>query len=208
MSDLRQDIVEISTRLKLNSHNGLSTVFERLYEEVSRGAIARYHALLQLIVAIDLHLRGFDVRVEEELPTGFKADVYAESPCCSVIVEVETGYIPQEWILRLEDFIASRVAFKAVAYSIDSDIFILAIPSHLRLLIPNPLLKPIEERDELDISMIRAMVTRYNRNQATRIGWRAQLARIDAIGYINVEEAIVEYIRLNNRNVKLSMLWG
>ncbi|MEN3000024.1 MAG: hypothetical protein ABDH61_05570 [Acidilobaceae archaeon] len=206
MSGIRRDAEEISARFGIDIHNGLSKVVEKLNQEVARGALARYHALLQFMVAVDLHERGFDVSVEEDLPTGFRADVHAEGPCCSIIAEVETGYVPQEWILRLEEYLAYRAAYKAAAYSTDSDVFVLALPSHTRAVLPEPLLKPIEERSTEEIVLIKAMIAVYNKGQLQRIGWRAHLARVDAIAYVNIEENEVEYDVLNRKNPKLDVL--
>ncbi|MCS7107003.1 MAG: hypothetical protein NZ902_02735 [Acidilobaceae archaeon] len=206
MSGIRRDAEEISARFGIDLHNGLSKVVEKLNQEVVRGALARYHALLQLLVAVDLHKKGFDVSVEEDLPTGFRADVHAEGPCCSVIAEIETGYVPQEWILRLEEYLAYRAAYKAAAYSADSDVFLLAMPSHTRAILPEPLLKPIEERSREEIALIKAMIAVYNKGQLQRIGWRAHLARIDAIAYVNIEDNEIEYVILNNKNPKLEVL--
>lgn len=206
MTSIRKDAELLAMRFGIDIYNGLAKVVEKLNQEVSRGALARYHALLQLMMAIDLHRRGFDVSVEEDLPSGFRADVHAEGPCCTIIAEVETGYVPQEWILRLEEYMAYRAAFKAAAYSPDSDLFVLAVPSHTKAILPEPLLKPAEERSSEEVALIKAMIAAYNKGQLQRIGWRAHLARIDAVAYVNIEENRVEYVRVNWRNSKLEAL--
>jgi len=176
-----------------SSLNGLSRVIDVLDLEVSRGAIAGYHALLQFIVAMDLYSRGFDVSVEEPVDGGFKADVYAEGPQGSVIVEIETGYVPPDKVRVLEEFLEAKVAFKAVAYSPYADLFIVAAPSHVRLLVAPELLKPVEDRDILDVMVIRDLASRYDRARASRILWRAPLSRVDGIASINVSNLKVEY---------------
>ncbi len=180
-----------------NDSNGISRVLDVLDLEVSRGGIARYHAILQFIVALDLYKRGFDVSVEEPVDGGFKADVYAECPTGRVIVEIETGYIPPDRIHGLEEFLDAKIAFKAIAYSIYADLFILATPSHIRLPIPQELLKPIELREAEDITIIRELALRYDKVKASRILWRAPLSRVDGIAYINVSSRKVQYMIYN-----------
>lgn len=206
MSSIKRDASELASKLGIELYNGLAKVVERLDYEVSRGALARYHAILQLLAAAKLHSKGFDVSVEEDLPSGFRADVYGEGPCCSVVIEVETGYVPQEWLLRPEEFMMYRLAYKAAAYSGDVSVFIAAFPSHFRVPIPEPLLRPVEERDERDVAIIKGMIMRYNKGQLARIGWRAHLARIDAVAFIDIEGSDVEIVKLNERNAKLSAL--
>ncbi len=178
----------------IDSFNGLSRVLDVLDFEVSRGGIARYHAILQFIVALDLHRRGFDVSVEEPVDGGFKADVYAEGPAGRVIVEVETGYVPPDRILDLEEFLEAKIAFKAIAYSAYTDLFIVATPSHINMFIPRELLKPMEHRDVEDVMSIRELALRYDRSRALRVLWRAHLSRVDGVAYINVSNQKVYYV--------------
>jgi hypothetical protein len=174
--------------------NGLSRVLDVLELEVSRGGIARYHAMLQFLVALDLHRRGFDVSVEEPVDGGFKADVYAEGPTGRVIVEIETGYVPPDRMYELEGFLEAKVAFKAVAYSFYTDLFVVATPSHMSLSIPEELLKPIESRSVEDVIAIRELALRYDRVKASRILWRAHASRVDGVAYINVSDRRVYYL--------------
>lgn len=206
VSSIKRDVSELAVKFGVEFYNGLSKVVERLDHEVSRGALARYHAILQLIMAVKLHKMGFDVSVEEDLPSGFRADVYGEGPCCTIVVEVETGYVPQEWLLRPEEFMMYRLAYKATAYSGDADIFIPAFPGHYRIPVPEPLLKPVEERSERDVALIKGMLMRYNKGQLARIGWRAHLARIDAVAFIDIGRSDVEIVPLNERNKGLKLL--
>jgi hypothetical protein len=177
-----------------SNFNGLSEVLDKLDFEVSRGGIARYHAILQFIVALDLHRRGFDVSVEEPVDGVFKADVYAESPLGRVIVEVETGYVPPDRIHSLEEFLEAKMVFKAVAYSAYTDVFMIATPNHIKMPVPRELLIPVEDRDESDIMAIRELALRYDKSKASRILWRAHLSRLDGIAYVNVMNQKVSYI--------------
>ncbi len=197
----------VAGRLGLAGFDGLSRVVDVLEFEVSRGGVTSYHALLQFIVALDLHLRGFDVGVEERLDGGFIADVYAEGPGGIIVVEVETGFVPQGRLASLESYLASRVAFKAAAYSPGVDAFIVAFPSHMSMVaIPEPLLKPLEDREPEDVRVIRGLIEAYDLKRASRIGWRAHIARVDGVASINVDKARVAYVPLNSSSRILEAL--
>lgn len=201
MVDFKSELLQLMGLNRFNGFNGLSRVLDILNLEVSRGGIAKYHALLQFIIALDLYRRGFDVSVEEPVDGGLKADVYAESPEGRVIVEVETGYVPPDRIYSLEDFLRFKIAFKAIAYSAHADLFIVATPSHITLPIPHELLKPIEDRDPLDVAKIKSLAMGYDRARASRIIWRAHLSRVDGVAFVKVSELRVRYELLRDNPV-------
>lgn len=209
MGRFRGELEELLRLTNVSGYNGLSRVLDTLDLEVSKGAIARYHALLQFIVALDLYRRGFDVSVEEHIDGGFKADVFAESPQGSIVVEVETGYVPVDKIRFLEEFLEAKVAFKAVAYSVYADLFIIATPSHVRLLVTPELVKPVGERDILDVMVIRELALKYDRAKASKIVWRAPMSRVDGLAYVNILNARVHYRILGrevNRELKRMLM--
>lgn len=190
----------------MHGFDGLSRVVDVLEFEVSRGGVTGFHALLQFIVALDLHLRGFDVFVEERVGGGFIADVYGEGPQGVVVVEVETGFVPRDRLDRLEEYLASRVAFKAAAYSLGVDAFIVAFPRHVSVSIPSCLLKPLEDREPGDVEAIRRLIEAYDPRRASRIGWRAHMARVDGVAFISVDRAKVAYAPLNGGSPILELL--
>ncbi|MDM7275114.1 MAG: hypothetical protein P3X22_003190 [Thermoprotei archaeon] len=196
----------MARRLGLDGFDGLSRVVDVLDFEVSRGGVTGFHALLQFIVALDLHLRGFDVGVEERVSGGFIADVYGEGPRGVVVVEVETGFVPRDRLDRLEEYLASRLAFKAAAYSLGVDAFIVAFPRHVSVSIPPCLLKPLEDREPEDVGAIRRLIEAYDARRASRIGWRAHMARIDGLASINVDRVKVAYVPLNGGSPILELL--
>ena len=102
---------------------------------------SRLHRMLQVLVADWLSMQGFDVYIEEPLVNGLVADIYAESPWTSVIVEVETGFIDPRNLEQAEDYLAMKVASKAAKYSSHADLFVMAHPSYLRIPIPPELAK-------------------------------------------------------------------
>ncbi|BAN90183.1 hypothetical protein ACAM_0714 [Aeropyrum camini SY1 = JCM 12091] len=102
-------------------------------QRLKRGNGSRIHSLIQGTVASWLSSRGFDVYPEERLGEDLVADIYAESPWATVIVEVETGFIDPRALDRPEVYLLARVVAKASRYSRYADYFTVAIPSYLSL---------------------------------------------------------------------------
>ncbi len=94
---------------------------------------SKLHRMLQLIVAEWLSAKGYEVYIEEPFDDGLVADLYAESPWASLIVEVETGFIDPRGLEAAEYYLAGKTLIKALKYSRHADAFAIAHPSYLRL---------------------------------------------------------------------------
>ncbi|MGC9071671.1 MAG: hypothetical protein ACP5HK_03115 [Acidilobus sp.] len=127
----------------------------RLSEEEHRLAgVSRFHATLQRIVASWLKGEGFQVWLEHNVDGVHYADVYASNGVKSVIVEVETGYVPPMFITEAETYMLARAIVKAVKYACLADEFYIATPSYVRPPIPHVLLKPPEDGELLGASQL------------------------------------------------------
>ena len=102
---------------------------------------SRLHRLVQVRVAEWLDSLGFDVYLEEPLEGDLVADVYAESPWATLIVEVETGFVAPGSLERAEEYLAGKALAKASRYSPYADIFAVATPSYIKIPIPPELYK-------------------------------------------------------------------
>ena len=94
--------------------------------------MSRFHAILQRIVADYLSSLGYDVQLEHAVDEVHVADVYGVSDGGSVIVEVETGYVPPMFLAEAEDYLVAKFLSKALKYSPLADEFFLAMPSYIR----------------------------------------------------------------------------
>jgi len=133
---LAEHVASLLRRAGLKPSNGLAEALVKLIELNKSRAVSSFHAILQYVVAMTLYKEGYDVWVEYDVGGGLTADVYAESPRGTVIVEVETGYVPPAYLSSPVEFLEARVAFKAILYSGRADIFVIATPSHIVL--PRP----------------------------------------------------------------------
>lgn len=98
--------------------------------------MSRFHRVLQEIVAEYLKSMGFKADIEVLVDDVHVADVYGDNGERTVIVEVETGYVPPAFIESAEEYIAARLTVKTYSYSGLADEFYIATPSYLRLPVP------------------------------------------------------------------------
>ena len=83
LKDAEPDVAESMRRLE-----------ERLVELREKNLLKINHSVLELIVAKFLVSDGFDVDLEHVLDSGLSCDVYAVKGEGTLIVEVETGFVP------------------------------------------------------------------------------------------------------------------
>ncbi|MEM3079557.1 MAG: hypothetical protein QXF21_04490, partial [Thermoproteota archaeon] len=74
----------------------LENLKNRLIELSQKGLVKINHSVMELVCAKHLMLKGYDVDVEHDLGGGLICDVYAVRGHGTLVVEVETGYVPPE----------------------------------------------------------------------------------------------------------------
>lgn len=79
----------------------------------------------------------------------------------TLVVEVETGFVPPEAALAPGRYRAARIAAKIARYSGHSNRFALATPSYHVLQVPQVLLRPREKRDKDELKRLKALCDDY-----------------------------------------------
>ncbi len=113
--------------------NGVDDIHNTLVKLYRRRGLTGFHAILQFIIASYLYKKGYDVTVEAGIGRNLKADVFGEAPWGSLIVEVETGFIPRHYMLHGASYIKARVVYKLLAYAPLADEFAIAVPFNMDL---------------------------------------------------------------------------
>ncbi|MEM1873356.1 MAG: hypothetical protein QXS85_01215 [Acidilobaceae archaeon] len=173
-----------------------ASALKRVLKMRALGALSSLHAITQMIVAADLCSRGFRVEPEVALNGGF-VDIYATLGDTRVVVEIESGYVPSRWISRLEEYLESRVVWKAFKLSSLDALVVLATPSHVRIPVPSSLLKQPQERSEQELRELQEKIRLYHslRDKTTPapLEEAARLARLDGVAVVNIAERRVYY---------------
>ena len=165
----------------------------RLGEKLARmhgdGLVKINHSVMELVLAKHLLVAGYAVDVERTMD-GLSCDVYATKGLGTLIVEVETGFVPPEHALDLLAYLRARITSKITRYSTRADKFALAAPPHYVMWIHRALLKPPRERTPEDVVEVKALCDAYYRSPPVGLD-DVRNARLHAIYLLDVDHARV-----------------
>ncbi len=165
----------------------------RLKELRDRNMLKINHSVLELVVAKALTAEGYDVDLEHTIDIGLTCDVFAQKGMGTLIVEVETGYVPPSHALDPVDYIKARIASKIARYSGFCNKFVLAAPPHYVMPIPDALIKPSRYRTEEELSSVKRYCDMYYSNPPVS---RQEIlnAHIHSVQVIDVEGLAIHEI--------------
>lgn len=173
----------------------LLTLKDRLVELNDQNLVKINHSVLELVSAMHLVVNGFDVEVEHELEK-VSCDVYAVKGLGSVIVEVETGFVPPEHATDPSTYLKARIASKIVRYSGFSNKFVLASTPYYIMQVPPALTKPPRFRTEEEISSIKGLCDLYYTSPPVSLE-EIRNARLHSIYTVDVDRVTVREWEVN-----------
>ncbi len=194
MNDFDKDIDTLIERLRHGTapriEEKIIALARRLVDLREKNLLKINHSVLEMIVAKNLITRGYEVDLECTVGDGLATDVLAKKGMGTLIVEIETGYVPPAHALDPTNYIKARVASKIARYSNYASKFALGAPPHYLLPIPESLTKPPRYRTEEEIRMIKAYCDTYYSNPPVS---REEIlhSRIHSVHVIDVENMIV-----------------
>lgn len=163
---IEEDLITISYKIgeKLKDPSlirKLKKVCEKLISLGVRGLVKSNHSVMELLMAGYLIERGYDVDVEKELNDILVCDIYAWDKKNTLIVEVETGFVPPEYSLDPITYRMTRESSKVARYSKYSDIFGLATPPYHILQVPDLYFMPSDKRVEWGAEELKKYLDNY-----------------------------------------------
>jgi hypothetical protein len=165
---------------------GLRDSLIRLYRERK---VKINHSVMELICAKFLVQTGFNVNLEHDL-NGISTDIYAKKGFGSLIVEVETGFVPPTHALDPVNYLRARVTSKITRYSAFANKFILATTPYYIMQIPNSLVKPPRFRTEEEVIYIKSLCDQYYTNPPVSLE-EIRNARLHSIYVVDVDNASI-----------------
>ena len=148
------------------------------------------HSVMEIVCAKYLILGGYYVELEYNLD-GLSCDIYALKGLGSLIVEIETGYVPPEHAVDPITYCKARVTSKIARYSGYAEKFALATPPYYTLWFPPALIKPPRYRTPAEIREIKALCDLYYSNPPVGVE-EIRNARLHAIYIVDVDRGIVK----------------
>ncbi|MBS7648727.1 MAG: hypothetical protein QXK89_00995 [Candidatus Bathyarchaeia archaeon] len=169
-----------------------------------RNLVKINHSVMELICAKYLILCGYQVDLEYALD-GLSCDVYALKGLGSLIVEVETGYVPPEHAVDPITYCKARIASKITRYSNYAEKFALATPPYYTLWFPPALVKPPRYRTQSEIKEIKNLCDLYYSNPPVNFD-EIKNARLHAIYVIDIDKGLVRETDPNTYLERMQMI--
>jgi hypothetical protein len=148
------------------------------------------HSAMELVCAKYLILAGYYVDLERTLDS-ISCDIYASKGPGTLIIEVETGFVPPEHALDPSTYIRARIASKITRYSGFAEKFGLAVPPHYVMPIPQILIEPPRNRRNNEIMAIKALCDLYYSNPPVTLE-EIKNAHIHTVYILDVDNGIVK----------------
>lgn len=171
----------------LKNLNGLRDKLVKLHE---KNVVKINHSIMELVCSKFLLLKGYKVDVERVLGGGLNCDLYGIKGDGSLIIEIETGFVPPEHALDPMTYCRARIASKIIRYSSYANRFCLGTPPHYVMQIPPALTKPPRYRELKELQEIKHYCDRYYQSPPISLD-EVRNARLHAVYVLYVDEATV-----------------
>ncbi|MFC1803937.1 hypothetical protein ACFL0D_08245 [Thermoproteota archaeon] len=178
---------------------------EELIEKDRKRQVKINHSVMELICAKYLIKNGFNVDLEYELNT-INTDIYAKKGYGSLIVEVETGFVPPDHALDPQMYLKARITSKITRYSAYANKFILATTPYYIIQIPPSLIKPPRFRTLEEVEHIKSLCDMYYTNPPVSLE-EIRNARLHSIYVVDVDDSYVREWEVNEYMGKAA-LWA
>jgi len=176
--------VDEKTREKLIS---LKDRLVRLHDE---RVVKINHSVMELVCAKHLILKGYEVDLERSINGGLICDLYGVKGYGTLIVEVETGFVPPEHALDPSLYNKARITSKITRYSNQANKFGLGVPPYYIIQVPPALAKPPKSRTPEELKEIKSLCDLYYRNPPVSLDEIIN-ARLHAIYSMDVDRGAV-----------------
>jgi hypothetical protein len=191
--DLESLLQKLSQDLQGKAKESLDRLKDRLIELHKSNVVKINHSVMELVCAKHLILKQYDVDIEHQLDATLTCDLYATKGYGSLIVEIETGFIPPEHALDPSAYLLARIASKVIRYSNYAGKFALGIPPHYILPIPPLLTVPPRQRTIETLKDMKSLCDRYYLSPPVSLD-EVKNARLHTIYVIDVDNASIQEI--------------
>ncbi|HKZ94978.1 MAG TPA: hypothetical protein VJ249_10440 [Candidatus Bathyarchaeia archaeon] len=188
--DLSFLLSRLAQGMSLDTVKPLTELEEHLVQLHRENIVKINHSVMELVCAKHLIEKGYQVKVEYPLDGGLTCDLYATKGYGSLIVEIETGFVPPDHALDPEAYISARIASKIIRYSYRAGKFALGMPPHYLLQFPAAFTQTPRMRKTDDLKAIKTLCDTYYQNPPVTLN-EIKDARIHVVYIIDVDEAVV-----------------
>lgn len=188
--DLNLLVSKLSQNTSERTVRKVTELKDRLFQLHRENVVKINHSVMELVCAKYLIEKGYDVLVEHSLDGALTCDLFGVKSYGSLIVEIETGFVPPDHALDPSAYIAARITSKIVRYSSFAGKFALGMPPHYVLQFPSIFTQPPRARKPDDLEAIKSLCDLYYRNPPVTLK-EVKEARIHAVYIIDVDDVVV-----------------
>ncbi len=204
IEDIDYIVKKIQDELSQEEYRKILDLRDSLLSMYKERRVKINHSVMELICAKFLVQDGFNVDLEHEL-NGISTDIYAKKGFGSLIVEVETGFVPPDHALDPVNYLRARVTSKITRYSAFANKFILATTPYYIMQIPTSLVKPPRFRSEEEVMYLKSLCDQYYTNPPVSLE-EIRNARLHSIYVVDVDNTSIREWEVNEYMGKAA-LW-
>ena len=205
IEDIDYVVKKIEDELSQEEYSKILVLRESLLKLYRERRVKINHSVMELICAKFLVQTGFNVELEHEL-NSISTDIYAKKGFGSLIVEVETGFVPPTHALDPVNYLRARITSKITRYSAFANKFILATTPYYIMQIPPSLVKPPRFRTQEEINYIKTLCDQYYSNPPVSLE-EIRNARLHSIYVVDVDNTSIREWEVNEYMGKTA-LWN
>ena len=148
---------------------GLDKLIADLVELYRKNLVKINHSLIELQCAGNLIEQGYEIEVERRVSENLVCDVFGKKGDATIIVEIETGFVPPSHALDPATYCYARIISKTARYSAFANRFVLGTTMSNILTIPRIFQEPPRFRKAQEIQKAKAICDiYYNKPKITK----------------------------------------
>ena len=191
--DLDVLLQKLGQDMQAKAKESLGRLRDRLIELQKSNVVKINHSVMELVCAKHLILKQYDVDIEHQLDPILTCDLYATKGYGTLIVEVETGFIPPDHALDPSAYLSARIASKIIRYSEYAGKFSLGIPPHYVLPIPQLFTVPPRQRTIENLKNMKSLCDQYYRSPPVSLD-EIKNAKLHIVYIIDVDNAAIKEV--------------
>ena len=204
-NDVDTAVGKMRRELDQEEYAKLLCLRDELLQLHSRNVVKINHSIMELVCAKHLIQSGFEVKLEHMLDD-VSCDIHAVKGYGTLIVEVETGFVPPEHALDPQNYLRARIASKITRYSGFANKFCLGTPPHYIMQIPHALTKPPRFRTQDEIADLKRLCDLYYTSPPVTLD-EIRNARLHVIYTLDVDSVSVREWDVNEYMEKAA-IWS
>jgi hypothetical protein len=169
----------------------LDAVRSHLVDLYRKNLVKINHSVIELLCAEKLIVEGYDVKVEHKLGDNLVCDVYGTKGDSSMVVEIETGFVPPSHALDPARYCYARIISKTARYSAFANRFVLGTTVTNILPVPSVFEQPPRFRDFKDVQKEKVICDIYYSNPPITTD-QIMYAEVHSIFILDVDQGSIQ----------------